>query len=36
MSTHIDFIYGVYENIKAPMNYICNSINNNRLIGDKS
>ena len=36
MSTHIDFVDGVYENIKAPMNYICNSINNSRLIGDKS
>ena len=36
MITHIDFVDGVYENIKAPMNYICNSINNTRLIGDKS
>ena len=28
MSSHIDFIDGVYENVKAPMNYICNTINN--------
>ena len=28
MSSHIDFIDGVYENVKAPMNYICNTMNN--------
>ena len=31
MSSHIDFIDGVYENIKAPMNYICNGINKNLI-----
>ena len=24
----IDFIDGVYENVKAPMNYICDTMNN--------
>ena len=28
MSSHIDFIDGVYENVKAPMNYICDTMNN--------
>jgi len=27
MSSHIDFIDDIYTNVKAPMNYICNSIN---------
>mgnify|MGYP006106252677 FL=1 len=27
MSSHIDFIDGVYENVKAPMNYICDTMN---------
>ena len=27
MSSHIDFIDSIYENIKAPMNFICDSIN---------
>ena len=27
MSSHIDFIDNIYENIKAPMNLICDSIN---------
>ena len=38
MSSHIDFIDNVYENIRMPMNYICNSINNsinNKLIDKK-
>jgi len=28
MTSHIDFIDGVYENVKAPMNYICDTMNN--------
>ena len=28
MSSHIDFIDGVYKNVKAPMNYICDTMNN--------
>lgn len=28
MSSHIDFINNVYENVKNPLNYICNKINN--------
>ena len=28
MSSYIDFIDGVYENVKAPMNYICDTMNN--------
>ena len=28
MSSHIDFVDGVYENIRAPMNYVCDTINN--------
>ena len=27
MSSHIDFIDNVYENVKAPMNYICDTMN---------
>ena len=27
MSSHIDFIDSVYNNVKAPMNYICSNIN---------
>ena len=27
MSSHIDFIDGIYENVKTPMDFICNSIN---------
>jgi len=37
MSSHIDFIDNVYENVKAPLNFVCNSINNNNnnLLSDK-
>ena len=35
MSSHIDFIDNVYENVKAPLNFVCNSINNNNLLTDK-
>lgn len=28
MSSHIDFIENVYENVKAPMDYICDKFNN--------
>ena len=28
MSSHIDFVNGVYENIRSPMNYVCDTINN--------
>ena len=28
MSSHIDFVDGVYENIRAPINYVCDTINN--------
>ena len=34
MSSHIDFIDSIYENIKAPMNFICDSINS-RFIENK-
>ena len=34
MSSHIDFIDNVYENVKAPLNFVCNSINNNNLLTD--
>lgn len=27
MGSHIDFVEGVYDNIKKPLNYICDSIN---------
>ena len=27
MSSHIDFIERIYENVKAPMDYICNNVN---------
>jgi len=27
MSEHIDFVDGVYENVKSPMEWICNKIN---------
>ena len=32
MSYHIDFIERVYENIKAPMNYICIKFNNMKIL----
>ena len=35
MSSHIDFIDNVYENVKAPLNFVCNRINNNNLLSDK-
>ena len=28
MSTHIDFIESVYENLKAQIDFVCNIINN--------
>ncbi len=28
MDTHIDFIEDVYENIKHPLNYVTNKVNN--------
>ena len=35
MSSHIDFIDNVYENVRAPLNFVCNSINKNNLLTDK-
>lgn len=29
------FIDNVYENVKAPLNFVCNSINNNNLLTEK-
>lgn len=34
MDTHISFIESVYNNVKSPMDYICNSINRFRLINN--
>lgn len=34
MSSHIDFINTVYSNVKAPLDYVCNTINGN-MINDK-
>ena len=31
----IDFIDNVYENVRTPLNFVCNSINNNNLLSDK-
>ena len=28
MGNHIDFVEGVYDTVKAPMNLLCNKINN--------
>ena len=28
MSTHIDFIDSVYDKLKAPIDFVCNRINN--------
>ena len=28
MSSHIDFIDSVYDNLKAPIDFVCNGINN--------
>jgi len=28
MSSHIDFVDNVYENVKNPLDYLCNKINN--------
>ena len=30
MNDHIDFVEKVYDVVKSPLNYICNSINSNR------
>ena len=27
MGSHIDFVEGVYDTVKAPMNLLCNKIN---------
>lgn len=27
MSTHIDFIDKVYDNVKSPLNFMCNKVN---------
>ena len=27
MTSHIDFVEGIYENMKKPLNYICDTIN---------
>ena len=27
MSSHIDFIDNIYENVKMPLNFVCDSIN---------
>lgn len=34
MDSHISFIESVYNNVKSPMDYICNSINRFRLINN--
>lgn len=34
MDKHISFIESVYNNVKSPMDYICNSINRFRLINN--
>ena len=34
MSSHIDFIDNVYYNVRAPLNFVCDSIND-KFIGDK-
>ena len=26
MASHIDFVEGIYDNIKTPLNYICDTI----------
>jgi hypothetical protein len=31
MSEHIDFIENVYNNIKKPLNYMCNILNNQTI-----
>ena len=36
MSTHINFIENIYENIKAPFWYICNKINSFYLSSNSS
>ena len=28
MSTHIDFIDSIYEKLKTPIDFVCNTINN--------
>ena len=29
MSSHINFVESIYDTMKTPLNYICNTINNN-------
>ena len=31
MSSHIDFIYKVYETVQHPLNYICSKVNNKAI-----
>ena len=26
MASHIDFVEGIYDNIKKPLNYLCDTI----------
>ena len=28
MGSHIDFVENVYDNVKNPLNFVCNKINN--------
>ena len=40
MASHIDFVEGIYDNIKKPLNYLCDTINsmsnNTRICNDDS
>ncbi|MDA7464090.1 hypothetical protein N8996_04805 [Candidatus Poseidonia alphae] len=40
MGSHIDFIEGIYDKMKYPLNYLCNTINNisnnNQICDDNS
>ena len=40
MGSHIDFVEGIYDNIKNPLNYLCDTINsmsnNARICNDDS
>ena len=34
MNSHISFIESVYNNVKSPMDYICNTINRFSLVNN--
>ena len=34
MGNHINFVEGIYDSLKSPLNYICDKVNNYREIDE--